>query len=193
MTKTKKQITKVAESAVMLGLATALSMVMLFHLPAGGSVTAFSMLPIMLIAYRYGTPWGLLIGSLYGVIQMMLGMSALSYATNALAAVCIILFDYVVAFGILGLCGLFRKIKNQTLGFGAGVVISCLLRFLCHFATGVTVWADFTSTLREVIIYSLTYNSSYMLPEMLITLVVGIAITSVLDIRSETIRPIKKA
>lgn len=188
----KKKILKIAESAVMLALATALSMVMLFHLPAGGSVTVFSMLPILIIAYRYGFLWGIGVGAVYGLIQMLLGMSALSYATNALAAVCIIAFDYIVAFGVLGVCGLFRKMKNQPLGFAIGVVLACVLRFLCHFATGITVWADYTDGIWPVVNYSLVYNGSYMLPEMLITLVVGVAVTSVLDLRSESIRPLRK-
>ena len=193
MNQKKKRILKIAESAVMLSLATALSMVMLFHLPAGGSVTVFSMLPILIIAYRYGFLWGAGVGAIYGVIQMMLGMSALSYATNALAAVCIIAFDYVVAFAVLAFGGLFRKMKCQPLGFGLGVVIACVLRFLCHFLTGITVWADYSDGIWPVVSYSLVYNGSYMLPEMLITLVVGVAVTSVLDLRSESIRPLRRS
>ena len=167
-------------------------MVMLFHLPAGGSVTVFSMLPILIIAYRYGVLWGAGVGAVYGLIQMILGVSALSYATNALAAVCIILFDYIVAFGVLSLGGMFRKMKNQAVGFGLGIVLSCVLRFVCHFLTGVTVWADFTDGVWAVINYSLVYNGSYMFPEMLITLVVGVAVASVLDLKAESIRPIKR-
>jgi len=189
----KKRILKIAESAVMLGLATALSMVMLFHLPAGGSVTVFSMLPVLIIAYRYGFLWGIGVGAIYGLIQMILGVSALSYATNALAAVCIILFDYIVAFGVLGFGGLFRKFKSQVAGFSIGVVIACVLRFLCHFLTGVTVWADYSDGMWAVVSYSLVYNGSYMLPEMLITLVVGVAVVSVLDLRSDSIRPLRRS
>ncbi|MBE6738027.1 MAG: energy-coupled thiamine transporter ThiT [Ruminococcaceae bacterium] len=193
MNQKKKRILKIAESAVMLGLATALSMVMLFHLPAGGSVTVFSMLPVLIIAYRYGFLWGIGVGAIYGLIQMILGVSALSYATNALAAVCIILFDYIVAFGVLGFGGLFRKFKSQVAGFSIGVVIACVLRFLCHFLTGVTVWADYSDGMWAVVSYSLVYNGSYMLPEMLITLVVGVAVVSVLDLRSDSIRPLRRS
>lgn len=176
----------------MLGLATALSMVKFFDLPAGGSVTVFSMLPVLIIAYRYGLPWGLLTGGIYGVIQMLLGVSALSYATNALAAACIILFDYVVAFAVLGFGGTFRKFKNQAVGFSMGTVLACLLRFLCHFTTGITVWADYTDGVWEVVNYSLVYNGSYMLPEMAITVVVGAVLMSALDFRGESIRPLKR-
>lgn len=188
----KKRLLMIAESAIMLALATALSMITFFKLPAGGSVTPFSMLPILIIAYRYGTKWGLGVGVIYGLIQMVLGLSALSYATNAWAAVCIILFDYVVAFGVLGFGGLFRKAKNQAIGFSSGVIFACVLRFLCHFLTGITVWADYADGVWPVVIYSLTYNGSYMLPELIITTAVGAVLMSFLDFRSEKLRPLRK-
>ena len=44
-----------AEAAVMLALAIALSFVKIWDMPMGGSVTLLSMLPIMLIAIKNGT------------------------------------------------------------------------------------------------------------------------------------------
>lgn len=183
----------IAESAIMLALGTALSLIAFAPWPAGGSITVFSMLPVLIIAYRYGMKWGFLVGGIYGLIQMILGMSALSYATNALAAVCIILFDYIVAFGVLGFGGLFRKVKLQPVGFTLGVIVACVLRFLCHFLTGITVWADYADGIWPVVIYSLTYNGSYMLPELVITAAVGAVLMSFLDFRSEKLRPLRKA
>ncbi|MBE6794057.1 MAG: energy-coupled thiamine transporter ThiT [Ruminococcaceae bacterium] len=188
----KKRIFMIAESAIMLALATALSLIAFAPWPAGGSVTVFSMLPILIIAYRYGMKWGFLVGSVYGLIQMMLGMSALSYATNAWAAICIILFDYAVAFGVLGFGGLFRKLNNQAIGFSLGVIVACVLRFLCHFLTGITVWADYADGIWPVVIYSLTYNGSYMLPELVITTVVGALLMSFLDFKDEKLKPLRK-
>ena len=188
----KKRILKIAESSVMLALATVLSMITFFQLPAGGSVTPFSMLPVLIIAYRYGMKWGFGVGIVYGLIQMLLGLNNLSYATNALAGVCIILFDYLVAFGVMGFGGLFRKMKNQAVGFSIGVAVACVLRFLCHFLTGITVWADYSGGIWNTIVFSATYNGSYMLPELVITVVVGAILMSVLDFRSERLSPIKR-
>jgi len=189
----KKRGLMIAESAIMLALGTALSLIAFAPWPAGGSITVFSMLPVLIIAYRYGMKWGFLVGGIYGLIQMILGMSALSYATNALAAVCIILFDYIVAFGVLGFGGLFRKVKLQPVGFTLGIIVACVLRFLCHFLTGITVWADYADGIWPVVIYSLTYNGSYMLPELVITAAVGAVLMSFLDFRSEKLRPLRKA
>ena len=190
MTK-KKQILKLAESAVMLGLATALSMISLFQLPMGGSVTVFSMLPIFIIAYRYGFGYGVGVGAVYGLIQMILGMSSLSYATNAWAVVCIILFDYVVAFAVLSFGGIFRNLKCQPVGFALGMALGCVGRFACHFITGATVWSAYAEDM-PVALYSLVYNGSYMLPESLVTITVGVAVASLLDLKSESIRPLRR-
>lgn len=193
MTNKKKQILRISETAVMLALSTILSMIVLFDMPMGGSVTPFSMLPVMVIAYRYGFKWGLLTGAVYGVLQMFLGMNNLSYATNWVAAVCIILFDYVVAYMAVAFAGLFRKLKNQAIGFSIGVVIACVLRFICHFITGVTVWADYSDGVWPVVSYSLIYNGSYLLPELGVTIVVGAVLMSLLDVRGESIRPLKRS
>ena len=51
---------RLTESAIMIAAATILSMFKLVELPYGGSITLASMLPIVIIAYRYGTAWGIL-------------------------------------------------------------------------------------------------------------------------------------
>ena len=53
--KTKKLVT----TAMLLAMAVLLSLVQVLKLPFGGSVTLVSMLPVVLIAYMFGTKWGL--------------------------------------------------------------------------------------------------------------------------------------
>ena len=83
---TKNRVLMLTESAAMIAFATVLSIVKIVDMPYGGSVTACSMLPLLIIAYRYGTKWGLLTSFTYGVIQMFLGMDNLTYATSFWAA-----------------------------------------------------------------------------------------------------------
>ncbi len=185
-------IRRLTESALMLALATLLSLITIFPMPFGGSVTPLSMLPVFLIAFRYGALWGVGVGFTYGLIEMLLGLNNLSYATSALAGVCIVLFDYLVAFAVLGLGGLFRKrLKHRSLEFALGVTLGCVLRFLCHFLTGVTVWAGYADG-QIVWIYSLLYNGSYMLPEMILTVVVGVILCSIFDFTSTDLRKTKE-
>ena len=176
---------KLTESAIMLSLATILSMLAVVRMPFGGDVTALSMLPILIIAYRYGTPWGLLTGFTYSLIQMLLGLNNLQYATSPLAAVAIIMLDYVVAFSVCALGGLFsKKIKDPTLAFSLGTILACVLRYICHVISGCTVWAGVSIPDAAGLYYSLSYNSAYMIPETILTVIGAYTVSQVFDLKS---------
>lgn len=174
MNETKKLSTVwLTESAVMLAFATVLSMLKLVDLPYGGSVTACSMVPIMLVAYRYGALRGLATGLVYGAIQLILGSNNLSYATTWKAAIAIILLDYIVAFAVLGLAGVFRKAfhNRQMPALMCGTVLACLIRYIMHVISGCTVWAGVSIPSSDGLVYSLIYNATYMIPETLVTII----------------------
>ncbi len=177
-----------AESAVMLAVATALSVLKLFELPYGGSITVASMLPIILIAYRYGTGWGLLIGLLHGVIQQLLGLNTLGYVTTWQSIVAVIVLDYLLAFSMTGLGGVFRARKNQPAAVLLGVLLACSARYVLHVIAGATVWVGLSIPTNAALLYSLGYNATYMIPETIVTAVVGYYIASSLDFRHERIR-----
>ena len=181
-------VRKMTESGLMLAIAFALSMFPVMEMPFGGSVTAGSMLPVVLIAYRHGMKWGLFTGFAYSLLQLLTGLKNLSYATGAAAAVSIIVLDYLVAFTVLGLAGVFGKKKNQTVSLAAGTVFVCLLRYVCHVITGCTVWAGISIPTAEGMIYSLSYNAAYMVPELIITLAAALYLSRVLDFASPSLR-----
>lgn len=184
----KANVLRLTESAIMVAFASVLSEIQIVNLPQGGSITAFSMLPIVIIAYRYGTRWGLFTGFVYGLFQMMLGMNNLKYGTSALAVIAIVLFDYLIAFTVLGLGGIFRKwIKNQGLALACGSVLVSVLRYACHVVSGLTVWAAFRPDGTTPLVYSLGYNAAYMVPEAIITVVGALLISLVLDFKSADI------
>ena len=169
LTKSTK-IKRLTESAILIALATVLSVLKLYEMPYGGSLTLASMMPIMIIAYRHGTAWGSFTAFLYGVIQQLLSVSTLSYVTTWQSVVAVIFLDYVVAFAVCGLGGVFRKtVKNQTLAMVLGTVLCCVLRYICHVISGCTVWAGLSIPTSAAFWYSLLYNASYMIPETLIT------------------------
>ena len=89
-TNNKKNALVMCECAIMIALAAVLSFVKILELPYGGSVTAFSIVPIVIISYRHGVKWGLLSGFVFSIIQLIQTASTLSYATSFLAAVTII-------------------------------------------------------------------------------------------------------
>ena len=183
----KKPIVRLTESALMIAIATVLSVVKIINLPYGGSVTAASMLPILLIAYRYGTKWGLCVGAVHGTLQLFLGIKNIM-GVNLLSAVTILLLDYVIAFTVLGLGGIFRRAcKTQATGIALGALLGCVLRYLCHVITGATVWAEYNYSDLPTIAFSAVYNATYMLPETIITVLAAYYIGTLLEWREPTI------
>lgn len=185
-----KKVIMLCESAVMIALATVLSQLKIDWL-YGGSITVCSMLPILIIGYRYNIKWGCFTGLIFGLIQLLFGMSNYTYASSALAIIMITLFDYLIAYGVIGLGGLFRGIRNQSVGLGLGALLAGILRFVCHFISGVTVWGGFAEGMPAWL-YSLTYNGAYMIPETIILIVGAVLVGLIIDFRSPKLGAIKK-
>lgn len=173
-----KSTRRLVESAVMLAIGTVLS-VLTFSMPwaFGGGITFCSMLPLVIIAHRYGTRWGLFTAFAYSVLQLLLGISNVQYAPDFITAIGIILLDYTIAFTVIGLSACFNGIiKNRLLSIAMGIVFTFALRFVCHFISGWIIWDALWPNEMEWAspYYSLVYNGSYMLPELIITAVVAL-------------------
>lgn len=153
-----------ALGALCMALSCVLSMIRLWQMPQGGSVTPASMLPLMLFAYVYGAGPGVALGALYGVLQFILNPWIVSVPQ--------VLLDYPVAFGMLGLAGLFGHMKNDLAGLTMGVVVASAGRFLAALASGVVFFADYAAgSGLSPLVYSIVYNGTYMGPECIICLV----------------------
>ena len=183
------------EAAVMIALATVLSYITVYTLPMGGSITAFSQVPIVIIGYRHGWKWGTFTGVVHGLLQMILqGLGNFAYVSGIPAYLILIFMDYVLAFGVLGLGGAFFRnaVGNQSLGIGLGAAAASIMRFVCHFISGVTIWGDYADGWAGVWIYSLAYNGSYMLAECIITIIGTAALALVVDFKSSNLRRKKR-
>lgn len=197
----------------MLALALAVSFVCglipFLNLPFGGGFTIASMLPVIIIAYMYGTKWGLLTSFTYSVLQMLISFRTVSaffmpnddnYAGSVIKALLICLLDYVIAYTVLGLGGIFRnKIKNKTVAIVLGCVVAISLRYLVHvisgyiffgawaewffsqdgfYAIGSKILATFSGNGLSLI-YSFFYNGLYMIPEIIITAIVAVPVSRI--------------
>ena len=162
----KTKIQKMCITAVLLALATVLSLLKPFSLPLGGSVTLLSMLPIVMIPLMYGTRHGLVSGFVYSIIQLSLDIVSISgWGLSIWTLMGTILLDYLLAFTLLGFAGVFKH--KGFIGICFGVVQVLILRFLMHFISGVVIFGSIVRT--DAWIYSLTYNASYMVPEFITT------------------------
>lgn len=191
--KTKRMV----QTAVMLAIATVLSVVSLFRLPFGGEVTPAAMLPVLLIAYVYGVKWGLFSAAVYGLLQMLTGMNVVAALfmpgdSQMLVwqAILICLIDYIIAYTMLGFCGMFKNhIKNPVVSITVGAFCALLLRYIMHIISGYIfygAWAEWFFTQEGFysfgsvilgkfsgntlsLVYSVIYNGLYMIPETVIT------------------------
>lgn len=145
-----------------------------FSMPQGGSVT-LSMLPIIVMAFRWGIVGGMLTGFVSGVLQLVMG----GYVFNAIQAA----LDYFVAYALVGVAAvtlgwlLSSKAKNNKGSMVAaivvGTVIGGLLRYLIHFIGGIVFFASYAPEGQPVWLYSLLYNASYMIPSIILSALVA--------------------
>jgi thiamine transporter len=167
--KTKRvNIHMIAEGALLVASAQILSYIKFMELPNGGSLTP-AIFPIIFFAVRWGWRDGLMAGFVLGLLQFMFdGGFALGWQS--------LIGDYLAAFAVLGLAGVFRRRKW---GVFAGTVLGCSARFLVHYVVGATIWAEYMPetflnlTMTNPWFYSMLYNGVYMLPNAALAL--GIA------------------
>lgn len=189
MEKTKTSV-KLVECAILIAMAFVLSFIKIIDMPFGGSVTAASMAPIIIAGYRHGFKWGIITGFAYSLLQLLMGLSNVSYATSAAAGIAIVMLDYIVAFTVLGLLGVLKRNKHQTGVLVIGTLVVCVIRFICHVITGCTVWAGVSIPTADGAIYSLVYNAAYMVPETVVTVYVIALISNAVDLRLD--RPVTR-
>lgn len=177
------------ESAIMVALATVLSMIKVYEAPYGGSVTALSMAPIIVLSMRRGVKTGLAAGFVYSLIQLLLGLNNVAWVPTPTGIVLCVLLDYIVPFTLLGLAGVLRNVKftgndtaNLLIAALLGTLLVCLLRYFCHILSGVAVWyaldLEWYAEDPDHIVhrygswaFSAIYNGSFMLPETVATMV----------------------
>ncbi len=199
MTSKTKRLT---ESAMLLAIAIVLELVakmFIPEMPFGGQITLVSMLPVVLISYRHGMKWGFVAAFTYALLEMALGAKTVSAAflpgyfgdgAMIFNTLFMCLLDYVVAFTVLGLGGIFRdRVESKGKALALGSVVALGARYVTHIASGYILFAGYAqwyftqegfpawgaklveSVSPQVlgILYSVVYNGMYMLPEMVLT------------------------
>jgi len=154
----------------MVALSGALYLIKIFTLPQGGSITLGSMVPIFLLALRRGPRIGIVGGVAFGLVALVedvyLGVEVIFYPAQ-------VILDYPLAFGLLGLAGLFRKVP--VLGVGVGIAA----RFCSHFVSGVLFFASYAPAGVSPFVYSAIYNGGFLIPEFVITAALMIVLVRV--------------
>ena len=163
-----RTVRSLCEGALMIAVAEILSFLPLYKLPWGGAID-LSMLPIFLFCARWGFGPGMLVSIAHAVLQTLFeGGIAIGWQS--------ILGDFLLAYSVLGIAGLFRDRKG---GFFLGTLAGCTARFLVHYVVGATIWAEympetfFSMTMTTPWIYSALYNGFYMVIDCAAILLIG--------------------
>lgn len=209
MTNKTKRLT---ESAMLLAIAIVLELVakmFIPEMPFGGQITIVSMLPVVLISYRHGVKWGFVASFTYALLEMALGAKTVSaaflpgyFGDGAMIwnALLMCLLDYVIAFTVLGLGGVFRdRIENRGTALACGSLVALGARYLTHIASGYILFsgyaqwyftqegfpawgAQLVQTLSPTVLgitYSVVYNGMFMIPEIVFTVIVALVLARV--------------
>lgn len=168
VSKSRSAVRTLCEGALMIALAEILSLLPLWEMPWGGSID-LAMLPIFLFCARWGFGPGMLASVTHAILQVLFdGGHAIGWES--------IVGDYLLAYTVLGLAGLFWKVTG---GFYLGTLVGCALRFVVHYVVGATIWAEympevfFNMTMTTPWIYSALYNGFYMVIDCAAVLLVG--------------------
>lgn len=159
MSKTRFQTQIFAEAIIFVSLSAVLNAIKLTTLPYGGSVTLAGMVPILWLSLRRGVVVGTYAGVVLGLVVLVIEPFIFHPVQ--------VLLDYPIAFGALGLAGLFQK--RPVVGVGVGM----LGRFIAHFLSGVFFFYMFAANWGlDPVSYSIAYNGSYLFPEFIVSAII---------------------
>ena len=174
----KQKVRMLCEGALCVAMSVVLSYVKLDVGPSGGSINA-TRIPLILFAIRWGAGWGVLAGLVFGTIKYFIGEGlVISWVS--------IIFDYSVAYAFVGFAGVLKR-KADLAWLAA--LIGCVCRFIVHYISGVTVYAQWMPeeflgiTMTSTWFYSALYNFFYMIPSTIIAVVAVYALSQVSAIR----------
>lgn len=183
----KNQKTRMlVEGSIMLALAYVLSLVPVWKMPFGGSVTAGSMIPIIIFAIRWGLKPGLLVGFAFGLLNLTQNPYIVHPAQLVL--------DYPLAFTLLGLAGVFHSNIKEGIQHGDNTklvkyalfatILGFIGRYISHVISGIVFFGEYAPEGQSILMYSLVYNSTYLLPDMIVALfVISIVIKPIMNLR----------
>ncbi len=161
-----KHLYKLCESAIFIALSLALMPIEIPG-PAFGGDIDLVMIPLFILAYRNGAIYGVASGAVFGFLKCLIG-GGIGWGLPS------ILLDYVLAYAAVGLSGI---LKQRRWAIELSVLIGCVARFAIHFISGITLYAITVPTevagisFANPVLYSLVYNSLYMLPNTVIAII----------------------
>ncbi len=185
-----KKTLKLTETSILIAFAVVLDLlsrvIPLFQMPQGGFVSLV-LLPVIVVSLRHGFLYGFISGFVLGIISFMLDGLVIHWGS--------IIFDYVLAFSLVGLSAIFKKnaLKGNLVNFILAITLASLARYLMHGISGVVFFSEYAGDINVYFYSFIVYNLPYNLVSYLFMVVSGIIIyPSFKQLFKEKEAPIKK-
>lgn len=156
---------RIAMGAMCIAIAFVLSCIRLFRMPQGGSITPASMLPLVLFMVACGPLQGFVVGCAYGLLQLITD----PYVIHPVQ----MLLDYPLASGAMILCCLAVLLPiDKRWQLPVAVLLAGIGNYIMAVLSGSIFFAEYAGE-QNAWIYSLTYNISYLGPNVLVCMLVA--------------------
>lgn len=164
---------KLVEMSILVALAFVLDYVANIYSgwfwPFGGSIS-ISLVPLAIIAFRYGWVAGFLSGFTMGLLQLLTG----AYIMHPIQ----VLFDYPLPYAVLGFAGFFAskvnavEVGRRSLYIWLATGIGSIARLVCHIISGVVFFADYAPEGMNPVVYSVGYNTPFVLASYILSAII---------------------
>ena len=164
---------KLVEMSILVALAFVLDYVANIYSgwfwPFGGSIS-ISLVPLAIIAFRYGWVAGFLGGFTMGLLQLLTG----AYIMHPIQ----VLFDYPLPYAVLGFAGFFAsnvnavEVGRRSLYIWLATGIGSIARLVCHIISGVVFFAYYAPEGMNPVVYSVGYNTPFVLASYILSAII---------------------
>lgn len=157
------------EAGIMIALTVLLNSIKLYNLPKGGSITLGGYVPLMIFSLRWGLKKGLIVGMTYGFLDSLIDPYVIAPMQ--------FLLDYPLAYAMFGFTGIasknigFKSLNDKFIVMGSAVLAN-LLRLLMAVLSGIIFFKEYLPDNFPYILSSIIYNGSYVIPNMIISMVI---------------------
>lgn len=171
----KNKLQTLVEGAIIVALAMALS-----YIPHSLGISSIEILygvvPLCLYSWRRGVKAGIIAGIVWGLLDLILRGLSSGSVLNVWQGI----LEYPLAFGVLGLAGLWapviqRRIQQHQSILGAVLIsssVALFIKYFCHFIAGVLVWGSYAPKAFNPWTWSLLVNGGSVVASLIFALIV---------------------
>lgn len=138
---------------------------MIPEMPQGGAFISIDIVAIFLCAYLMGAGYGVICGIGVSILQFVLGIATYWGPWS-------VLLDYVLPLAICGIAPLLKSQIIKGIPIYWGIILAMFLKYLCHFASGAFLFAEYAPENMNPIVYSLGYNLPYNFTSLILCMIV---------------------